>query len=181
MNVKVAYLDRDGTINVDPGYLSDPRDFRFCEGAIEGLRCLQMLGLDLVVITNQSGVSRGYFEIETLEAINARMCALLAEEGVTLAGIYYCPHGPEDGCDCRKPKPGMIMKAEERLGRRPGVMIGDSVCDIEAGNARDLMTIRIADCDAIDASDGGPNHIVTSLAEAASWLAKKMKVGQLFQ
>lgn len=172
MSYEVVYLDRDGTINVDPGYLADPYAFTFCDGAVEGLKRLAAMKLDLVVVTNQSGVARGYFSVETVEAINDRMRSLLEAEGVVLAGIYYCPHGPDDGCTCRKPLPGMIERAEADLGRRPGVMIGDSPRDIEAGKARGLATIRIAEKTAPDAYDGAPDYIARDLEGAAKWVAE---------
>lgn len=175
MTIEVVYLDRDGTINIDPGYLSDPELFEFCPGALEGMARLRNLGLDLVVITNQSGVARGYFPIETVEAINARMRTLLAAEKITLAGIYVCPHGPKDGCTCRKPLPGLIAQAEAELGRRPGVMIGDSERDITAGKALGHRTVRIGDPQAPEAWTGQPDFVARTLNEAADWVAGQME------
>lgn len=170
--LEVAYLDRDGTINVDRHYLATPEGFAFCDGAPEGLADLAAAGLDLVVITNQSGIARGYFDQAALDAIHGRMRAELAHLGLSVAGIYVCPHGPTDDCACRKPRPGLILAAEANLGRRPGVMIGDSARDVFAGRAAGLMTIRIANPADPAAAEGNPDHVAPSLAEAARWVAQ---------
>lgn len=140
MGLEVAYLDRDGTINVDTGYPSDPDSLRFCPGAVEGLAHLQRLGLDLVVITNQSGVGRGYFDEATVDRFNRHLADRLLSFGVELAGFYVCPHGPDDGCSCRKPRPGLFHQAERDLGRRPAVAIGDNQRDVDAARAAGIET-----------------------------------------
>jgi D-glycero-D-manno-heptose 1,7-bisphosphate phosphatase len=104
---RLALLDRDGTIIVDKGYLKDPEGIEFARGAIEGLRLLRDASFTLAVITNQSGVARGFFDAATVERIHGRLQSLLAAQGLRLEAIYYCPHGPEEHCDCRKPRPGM--------------------------------------------------------------------------
>ena len=94
---RVALIDRDGTIIVDKVYLSDPDGIEFAPGAIEGLRLLRDAGFALVLITNQSGIARGYFDAARLEQIHDRLRSMLAAEGLTLEAIYVCPHGPDDG------------------------------------------------------------------------------------
>lgn len=135
-----AFLDRDGTIIEDPGYLRDPGQIQFIPGALEALRALQAAGYRLVLVTNQAGVARGLLTEEDVRKVNERLAALLAEAGIRLAGIYYCPHHPEYGppeyrrdCDCRKPKPGMIHRAVRDLGLDPSqsVIIGDHVTDAD--------------------------------------------------
>lgn len=128
-------LDRDGTIIEDGHYLADPDGVRLLPGAAEGLRRLVALGWRLVVVSNQSGLARGLISPEALQAVNGRMEALLAREGVALEGIFFCPHGPDEGCRCRKPKTGLVVAAAEVLGFDPSrsVVIGDKMSDIGLG------------------------------------------------
>jgi D-glycero-D-manno-heptose 1,7-bisphosphate phosphatase len=142
---KFALLDRDGTIIVDKVYLSDPDGIAFAPGALEGLRLLRDAGFILVLVTNQSGVARGYFDTAALERVHARLTELLAAQGLALAGIYFCPHGPDDGCDCRKPAPGMVEEAMRDFGFEPAqaVVIGDSDADMGLAEATGLKGIKI--------------------------------------
>ena len=143
---RLALIDRDGTIIVDKVYLSDPDGIEFAPGAIEGLRLLRDAGFALVLITNQSGIARGYFDAATLERIHDRLQSMLLEEGLRLEAIYFCPHGPDDGCDCRKPAPGMVTKAMRDFGFRPDevVVIGDSDGDMGAAAAAGVKGVRVA-------------------------------------
>lgn len=140
---RLALIDRDGTIIVDKVYLSDPDGIEFAPGAIEGLQLLRDAGFALVLITNQSGIARGYFDVATLERIYDRLKFMLAAEGLQLKAIYFCPHGPDDGCDCRKPAPGMIRKAMRDFAVRPheAVIIGDSDADMGAAG---VPGVRVA-------------------------------------
>ena len=140
---KAVFLDRDGTLIQNLHYGSDPLAIRLEEGVGEGLRLLKQEGFLLVVVTNQSGVARGYFTEEHVEEMNRRLAEMLEEEGASLDGIYYCPHHPDGGvphysiaCECRKPQPGMIRAASADLGIDPAQswMVGDILDDIEAGN-----------------------------------------------
>ncbi|MCY3023432.1 MAG: HAD family hydrolase [Planctomycetota bacterium] len=132
---RFVILDRDGTVIVERNYLSDVDQVALLPGAAEGLRRMSVLGLGLVVITNQSGVGRGYFSDECVARVHRRMAELLAAEGVRLDGVYYCPHLPEDDCTCRKPKPGLLLKAAAELQFEPRdcLVVGDKVCDLELG------------------------------------------------
>ena len=103
---RLALIDRDGTIIVDKVYLSDPDEIEFAPGAIEGLQLLRNAGFTLVLITNQSGIARGSRDLATLGRIHDRLQSMLAVNELRLEAIYFCPHGPDDGCDCRKPAPG---------------------------------------------------------------------------
>ena len=142
---RVALIDRDGTIIVDKVYLRDPDGIEFAPGAIEGLRLLRDAGFALVLITNQSGIARGYFDAARLEQIHDRLQSMLAAEGVRLEAIYVCPHGPDDGCDCRKPAPGMVKSAMRDLGFTPdqAVLIGDSDADMGAATAAGVAGLRV--------------------------------------
>ena len=128
-------LDRDGTIIEDKHYLSDPGQVFLLPGAAKALAGLGDLGLVLLVVTNQSGIGRGYFSVEDMHAVNAKLDSMLEEYGVEIRGYYYCPHAPGDGCDCRKPLPGLIHSACEDLGLDPdkGFVVGDKCSDIGLG------------------------------------------------
>lgn len=160
-------LDRDDTILDDPGYLSDPARVLFLPGALEGLAAFHQAGWPLVVISNQSGLGRGYFTLDDLEAVHARFRELLAEVGVTLSGLYFCPHPPSEGCDCRKPEPGLAQLAARELGLQlsQAVMVGDKESDLELGRrigARYLAQIAAKGQPAMEA-DG----VFTDLAQLA--------------
>jgi D-glycero-D-manno-heptose 1,7-bisphosphate phosphatase len=143
---RLALIDRDGTIIVDRVYLRDPGGIEFAPGAIEGLRLLRDAGFTLVLITNQSGIARGYFDVATLERIHDRLQSMLAAEGLRLEEIYFCPHAPGDGCDCRKPAPGMVRRAMRDLEFQPNevVLIGDSDADMGAAAAAGVTGVRAA-------------------------------------
>jgi D-glycero-D-manno-heptose 1,7-bisphosphate phosphatase len=132
---RAVFLDRDGTLIVDVGYPRDPEAVRFLDGALDALRALQAAGFLLVVVSNQSGIGRGLITPAEAQAVHARFSALLAEAGITLDSAKYCPHGPDQGCDCRKPAPGMLLEAADELGidLTASFMVGDKAADVEAG------------------------------------------------
>jgi D-glycero-D-manno-heptose 1,7-bisphosphate phosphatase len=132
---RAAFLDRDGTIIADPGYLRSPDDVRLLPGAAPALNALHHLGYALVVVSNRAGVARGLITPEEADAVHEAFVAALQAEGVELAGAYYCDHAPWDGCACRKPEPAMIQRAADALGLDVGqsVMIGNRPTDLEAG------------------------------------------------
>lgn len=138
-------LDRDGTIIEEREYLSQPEQVTLIPGAGAALRELQQMGFGLVVITNQSGVGRGFFEQADLERVHECLRELLEVEGVHLDGIYVCPHKPDDSCACRKPKLGLIEKAAKELGLKVqnSIVIGDKACDIEMGHAVGALTFLV--------------------------------------
>jgi D-glycero-D-manno-heptose 1,7-bisphosphate phosphatase len=142
---RFVVLDRDGTLNVEREYLSAPEQIELLPGAVLGLRHLRKLGLGLVVITNQSGIGRGYFDEARLDLIHERLCALLAAEGIQLDGIYVCPHRPSDGCTCRKPQPELLEKAAREHQFKPGeaFVIGDKIVDIELGRQVGATTLLV--------------------------------------
>lgn len=145
MSKRYILLDRDGTIIVDKHYLSEPAGVELLPGAATGLKKMQDLGFGLAVLTNQSGVGRGYYDIASVHACNARMVELLEAHGVTIAGVYHCPHAPEDGCDCRKPAPGLMNQAVDALGfdSRDAIMIGDKQADMGVGHTSGATTILV--------------------------------------
>ena len=142
-----VFLDRDGTIIEDGGYLADASRVRFLPGAVAALRTFRERGLLLVVVSNQSGIPRGLITPAQHAEVDARVKAMLAGEGVPLDGAYYCAHLPGDGCACRKPLPGMIEHAARELGIDPrqSFMIGDKLSDVQAGHAAGCTTALLGD------------------------------------
>jgi D-glycero-alpha-D-manno-heptose 1-phosphate guanylyltransferase len=142
---RFVVLDRDGTIIEEREYLSQPDEVSLIPGAGAALRELRQMGFGLVVITNQSGVGRGFFDQAQLERIHRRLKQLLEGEGIRLDGLYVCPHLPEDGCDCRKPRLGLMERAAKELGFRPedAIVIGDKACDIDMGRMAGALTFLV--------------------------------------
>ena len=142
---RVVMLDRDGTVIKECHYLSDPEQVELLPGVGKGLRQLQEMGLGLVLLTNQSGIHRGYFGWEEVERVHQVLKELLGAEGVELEGIFVCPHRPEEGCGCRKPEPGLVEQAAQELGFDPkaGFMFGDKACDIDVGKRVGAQTFLV--------------------------------------
>ena len=140
-----VFLDRDGTLIVEKHYLSDPAQVELIGGVAAALRRLRENGYGVAVITNQSGVGRGYFSPERLEAVHSRIRDLLAAEGARLDGIYVCPHTPDAGCACRKPASGLIEMAarDHQFDRQRSFIIGDKSCDIECGKHAGMVSILV--------------------------------------
>ncbi|MGO9932823.1 MAG: D-glycero-alpha-D-manno-heptose-1,7-bisphosphate 7-phosphatase [Steroidobacteraceae bacterium] len=169
-------LDRDGTIVVDRHYLSDPNDLEFQAGAKLGLRKMSEMGFRLVVITNQSGIARGFFSFSKLEEIHERLRQMMVSNGAPLEGIYFCPHGPSDECECRKPKLGLMRQASEELGfdMSESIVIGDKESDIEFGRRAGAATILIGKPGSRPSSSISPDHIVGNLNEAAEIISGRL-------
>jgi D-glycero-D-manno-heptose 1,7-bisphosphate phosphatase len=134
---KAAFIDRDGVINEDREFVYRRADFHFIPGSIEALRAVRAAGYRLVVITNQSGIGRGLFSEADYLELESYMRSSLEQAGVVLDGIEYCPHAPDADCECRKPRPGMLLTAMRKLDIDPSqsVLVGDRRADIEAGRA----------------------------------------------
>ena len=179
MSQRYVLLDRDGTVVVEKHYLHDPDELEFSPGAVEGLKKMMGMGLGLVIVTNQAGVGRGYFGEDAVHAVNDRLLKMLAAEGIAVSGVYYCPHAPDDGCDCRKPNPGMAEQAARDLGFDPAqaFMIGDKPADIGTGEAVGATTILVRTgygAGHEKAGDCAPDHVVDDLNEAAAVIAKTL-------
>jgi len=141
------FLDRDGVINKEVNYLSNPDDFEFIEGSMEALKILKDMGYLLIVISNQAGIARGYFTEKDVKKIHEKMINILKENKVILDDIFYCPHHPDftEKCECRKPKPGMIFKARDKynINLKKSFMVGDTLKDIEAGFNAECSTVLV--------------------------------------
>ncbi len=167
---RFVLLDRDGTVIVDRDYLVDPAGVELMPGAADGLKRLRELGLGLAIVSNQSGVGRGYFGIADVERVNRRLAELLAARGVRLDGIYTCPHAPADGCACRKPKPGLVDRAARQLGFDPesAFVIGDQPADMALGRAIGAVTLCIGNARTTPSDHTVADHGVADLRQAAS-------------
>ncbi|WCN11317.1 D-glycero-beta-D-manno-heptose 1,7-bisphosphate 7-phosphatase [Marinomonas mediterranea] len=137
----IILLDRDGVINYDSdAYIKSVDEWQPLPGSIKAIAALSKAGFRIFVVTNQSGIARGYYDETELNAMHTKMLNLVHSEGGTIEGIEYCPHGPDDGCHCRKPLPGMIETIESKIGvdftQTSAIIVGDSKRDLEAGHAR---------------------------------------------
>jgi D-glycero-D-manno-heptose 1,7-bisphosphate phosphatase len=169
---RFVILDRDGTLIVERNYLSDPADVELLPEVPTGLRMLRELGMGLIVITNQSGIGRGYFDPARLDLVHGRMTQLLAAGGVELDGIYCCPHLPEEGCACRKPRPGLLLQAasEHRFVPEECIVIGDKPCDIDLGRRFGALTFLVTTgygASFAAAGGAGADEVVDNLRQVA--------------
>lgn len=149
-----AFIDRDGVINEDLGHVHRIEDFRLLRGATDGLRRLQAAGYRLVVVTNQAGIARGLYTESDYQRLNQHLHATLRRQGITLDAVYHCPHHPEAGlgalrtaCECRKPAPGMLLRARDELGLdlARSVLIGDKRSDLESGRAAGVRCVVLVE------------------------------------
>lgn len=160
---QAAFLDRDGVINRDRAYVSRWEDFEFVPGAVDAMRRLKKAGYALVVVTNQSGIARGYYSEAQYQALTAAMQQALANAGAAVDAVYHCPHHPKGkvaelaiDCDCRKPAPGMILRAakELNLSLADSILVGDKPSDIEAARAAGVGRAYIVQSDNAESTTG---------------------------
>jgi len=187
---RAVFLDRDGTINEEVNYLKDLRDLKLLPGAAEAIKLLNEHSFKVVVITNQSGVARGYLTEEKLEEIHEEMRRQLSEKGAHLDAIYYCPHHPTQGkgkyrknCWCRKPNPGMLEKAARELGLDlpKCYLVCDKLIDLQAGLRADCKTVLVLTGYGKEYSDekveGTINidYVAKSLKDADEWITNQKR------
>jgi D-glycero-D-manno-heptose 1,7-bisphosphate phosphatase len=179
--LRVVFLDRDGVINQDsPNYIKSLEEFRFLPRTLDALALLARNGYTTAVVTNQSGIARGLFTPETLAEMHARMREEVARAGGRLSAVVHCPHHPDDNCPCRKPRPGMLLKAARELGAdlSRAVMVGDNIKDIKAARAAGCglaILVRTGSgrgAEAKIAREGGPvpDYVADDLCQAVEWL-----------
>lgn len=146
------FLDRDGTIIKEVGYIDSPEKISLIPRADEAIRSLQESGFKIIVVSNQSGVAHGYFDEDTVRLINERVSDIFASKSAVIDAFYFCPHHPDFGnqdykkdCECRKPKPGMILQAveEHRIDLSNSIMIGDKFTDVKTGKNLNLLSILV--------------------------------------
>jgi len=180
-----VFLDRDGTINEEVGYLSEPGQVTLLPGAADALTRLRQAGFKLVVVTNQSGVARGYFSEDDLGKVNGELSRLLAGHGVAIDAYYYCPHHPSltGECGCRKPKTGMAERASRELGidLAKSYFVGDKTTDVELGinaGGKSVLVLTGFGRDErrlLDARGIRPDMVSDGLPEAADWIVQDSK------
>ena len=144
--VKLVILDRDGTLNpLGDDFITSPEEWSAQPGALEAVARLNHAGWRVVVATNQSGLARGYYDDATLQAMHQRLRQLVAEQGGELGIVVHCPHGPDHGCECRKPRPGMLLQIAEhyRTSLKGVWFVGDSSADLQAALAVDCQPVLV--------------------------------------
>ncbi|HOO55424.1 MAG TPA: HAD family hydrolase [bacterium] len=191
MPKRAVFIDRDGTLSEEVGYLNHASRFRLLPRSAEAIRLLNEAGVPAVVVTNQAGVARGYFPEERILEVHERMKKLLAEGGARLDGVYYCPHHPTAGvppyrcdCNCRKPKPGLIEKAVDELDLQAegSYMIGDKFSDVQLGHLMKCSGILVKTGYGLGEweynrqdFDFEPEYVAEDLLDAVQWLLQDMK------
>jgi D,D-heptose 1,7-bisphosphate phosphatase len=176
---KSVFIDRDGTIAKDVPYCSRPDQFELLPDAGEAIRRLNVVGFKVIMITNQSGIGRGYFTHEMLAQVHDKMKADLVKFGAHIDAIYYCPHHPNDKCDCRKPKPALILKAakEHDIDLTKSFLVGDNIHDIEAGHAAGCNTVLVSKSGYKKAASEiyyiSPDFVADNLEMASRWIVKR--------
>jgi D-glycero-D-manno-heptose 1,7-bisphosphate phosphatase len=175
-----VFLDRDGVINENRvDHVKTWDEFRWLPGALEGLRLLTEHGFRIFIVTNQAAVNRGLMTSTTLADIHRRMISIAASHGAIITGIRVCPHRPEEACDCRKPRPGMLLDLarEYQVDLSAAYMIGDAPSDIAAGQAAGCRTILVlsgrTQLDHPELRSHPPMHIAANLLDAARWLCAR--------
>lgn len=184
-----VFLDRDGTIIEDRDYLSDPKDIKLIPGSVKAVRSINNMGFKAIVVTNQSGVARGYFQEKNIAEVHEKLKELFNKEGAQIDAFYYCPHHPTAGegpyrteCQCRKPETGMLDAAvrDFDLDQASSYVIGDKLIDIEMAQragARGILVktgYGIKELEKLKAnSETVPDHIAEDLLNAVEWLKKE--------
>ena len=186
-------IDRDGTLTEEVGYVNHPSRLRLLPRSAEAIRRLNMAGVAAVVVTNQAGLARGYFTEDVMKAVNASLVEQLARAGAHLDGIYICPHHPTEGqppyrerCECRKPKPGLLLRAADELGLdlARSTMVGDKATDLAPARAVGAAAVLVLTGYGLgeweyqrDRFDTEPDHVAPDLLDAVEWaLATRVAV-----
>ncbi|MBY5948861.1 D-glycero-beta-D-manno-heptose 1,7-bisphosphate 7-phosphatase [Photobacterium rosenbergii] len=179
-----VFIDRDGVINIDHGYVHTTDDFEYVEGVFEACKKLKAMGYMLVLVTNQSGIARGMFTEDEFLTLTEWMDWNFVDNGVEFDGIYYCPHHPTEGkgdylqdCKCRKPKPGMFISARDflKIDMAGSVMIGDKADDIKAASAAEVGTKILVRTGKAITEEGEQlaDAVLDSVADVPAWLAAR--------
>lgn len=183
---KAAFIDRDGVINEERNYVHRIEDFVLLPGVPEGLALLQNAGYLLIIVTNQAGIARGYYDEPTMNALHSHMKAVLAAEHVHIDAVYHCPHHPQGSvamyacdCTCRKPAPGMLLKAatDFNIDLSQSLLIGDKISDIEAAERAGVpRTVLVESGHSISAATRAlAQHVAPNLLAAAQLLMTQEK------
>ncbi len=174
------FLDRDGTVSEEVGYMYDVSLYRVFPWTGEAIRRINQSGMKVVLATNQSGIERGYFQESMVHHVHDRLREEIALSRARLDGVYFCPHHPETGCECRKPRPGMLLRAQDELGLdlHRSYMVGDRYLDVRTGKAAGAGTVLVLTGDGrkeyeeFKAADVQPDFVAEDLAEAVDLILK---------
>jgi len=168
MSKKIVFLDRDGVINKEVGYLYKIEDFNFISGVFEACLYFQLLGYQIIIVTNQSGIGRGYYNKNDFHQITEWMLEQFRKNNIEILDVFFCPHTPDSICDCRKPKPGMFNQANNKhdIDMKNSWMIGDKEADIKAANAAGIQhTVLVKSGHAIDEINSKASFILDSIEQ----------------
>jgi D-glycero-D-manno-heptose 1,7-bisphosphate phosphatase len=171
--MKVVFLDRDGVINKEVGYLHKIEDFEFIDGVFDACLDFQSSGYKIIIVTNQSGIERGYYTKEDFHVVTDWMLKQFKYHEIEVLDVFYCPHGPESGCDCRKPKPGMFIQANDKyhIDMSNSWMIGDKEADIQAANSAGISnTVLVKSGHDIDEKNSKAKFIFDSIKQVTTIL-----------
>jgi D-glycero-D-manno-heptose 1,7-bisphosphate phosphatase len=193
MSRRAIFMDRDGTVCDEVGYVNHVDRVRLLPRSAEAVRLANDAGFQTVVVTNQAGVARGYFGDWLVDDVHDRVRSLLAEGGARLDGVYYCPHHPTVGdapwrkdCDCRKPRPGMLLRARDEMGidLAGSYIVGDSVRDIEAGHRAGVVPVLVLTGYGRgeweyqpERFKSHPAHVADDLLDAVRWILERERAG----
>ena len=181
-NKQIIFLDRDGVINRElDGYVTEWSEFEFLSGALESLKLLKENGWRVIIITNQSAIGRGYASKEAIEEIMAKMISEVQTNGGDILDVFYCPHKPEEGCICRKPKPDLFNQAAEKYGidLSNKWYIGDKLSDVEAAKSVSMKAVLIKggkEVKGLSVSEDDASAIVGNLSEAIEFVMAKSEM-----
>lgn len=177
-----VFLDRDGVINQDPvEFVTRPDELRLLPTSAQAIARFNALGVPVIVCSNQSGVAKGLYTLEDLQRISERLQEMLSEYNAHIDAFYYCPHDDSDGCDCRKPKPGLLLRAarEHRIALERSVFVGDSWRDIVAGRSAGVRTVLVLSghvkpemLDSPEMQNHPPDHVAPDLQGAVEWILR---------
>ncbi|SMN15301.1 D-glycero-D-manno-heptose 1,7-bisphosphate phosphatase [uncultured Candidatus Thioglobus sp.] len=171
--MKVIFLDRDGVINKEVGYLHKIEDFEFIDGVFDVCLNFQSSGYEIIVVTNQSGIERGYYSEEDFQLVTQWMLEQFKNHGIQILDVFFCPHGPESNCDCRKPKPGMFNQANDKysIDMPNSWMVGDKEADIQAANSVGISnTILVKSGHNIDEKNSKSRFVFNSIKQVSTVL-----------
>ena len=169
MAIKTIFLDRDGVVNKEIRYLYKLSDFEFIDGIFDACLYFQKLDYEIIIVTNQSGIARSYYNENDYLKLTEWMLGQFNENGINILDTFYCPHGPESHCECRKPKPGMFIEAKHKynISMKDSWMIGDSESDIKAANAAGISkTILVRSGHLVEESNSNSKFTIDSIKQS---------------